>query len=120
MPFGFFDWLRVRTRDAILNGATEAGQSLEQGTKALAERTEAVAAFDSQTKAELPRTCAQGPGSITASETRQTAALPAAPAQKQRDQGAKVAPSSTEQKPQPRSISPKTQKLLDARPESDL
>ena len=49
MPFGFFDWLRVHTRDAILDGASEAGRALEQGTKGLAERTEAVTTFEDVT-----------------------------------------------------------------------
>ena len=30
MAFGFFDWLRVRTRDSILSGASEAGRTLSR------------------------------------------------------------------------------------------
>jgi hypothetical protein len=42
MGFGFFERLRGRTRDSILEGAGEAGRALEQGTDTVAEQTAAV------------------------------------------------------------------------------
>lgn len=53
MAFGFFDWLRVNTRDAILEGASEAGQVLEQGGDAARDRTESVVQLDLRVRAVM-------------------------------------------------------------------
>lgn len=112
MAFGFFDWLRVRTRDAILIGASEAGRTLEQGTEALTERTEAVTTFDHQIEAPPPEAVRPGgPAALTASppsgrrgpETKEA-------------KGAMTRPHDR----RPTSGNPKTQALLDARPGTDL
>ncbi len=42
MAFKFFDMLRVATRDAILEGANQAGEVLLHGTQVATERTESV------------------------------------------------------------------------------
>jgi len=111
MAFGFFDWLRMRTRDAILSGASEAGRALEQGTAALTERTEAVMTFDHQLQATTP-------GAVTPPE--RTAALPTTPPASQRGQEPKQVPQPRRTRETPRTLTPKTQALLDARPGTDF
>ena len=108
MAFGFFDWLRVRTRDSILSGASEAGRTLEQGSESLTQRTEAVTTFDRQIQA-TPSAVATTPDRL--------AALPAAPppglVPDRAAHGTKDAARST-------SRTSRTQDLLDARPGTDL
>jgi hypothetical protein len=116
MAFGFFDWLRLRTRDSILSGASEAGRTLEQGSESLTQRTEAVTTFDRQIEAASP---------ATAPPPARIAALPAAPPQGPRTgpggHGTKdAAPPRRPHDARSTSPTPKTQDLLDARPGTDL
>ncbi len=46
MAYKFFDMLRVATRDAILEGANQAGEVLINGTELATERTESVARLE--------------------------------------------------------------------------
>jgi hypothetical protein len=128
MSFGFFDWLRVRTRDAILDGAAEAGRSLEEGTGTLAERTESVMTFERQTRAgagqaSLPR---EAPA---AEPARPVAALPpssgSGPGRPASTSGSTPpGPSPKTPKPKPKQVggprppkpTTKTEAMFDARP----
>ena len=112
MAFGFFDWLRVRTRDSILSGASEAGRTLEQGSESLTQRTEAVTTFDRQIQATPP---------VAATTPDRIAALPTAPPQGPRTgagghEAKSAAPPRRAHDARPTSRTPKTQDLLDARP----
>jgi hypothetical protein len=63
MPFGFFDWLRVRTRDAILDGAEEAGAVLQEGPGAASEGSQSVVSLNVPLRAVLTERTSEAPGS---------------------------------------------------------
>lgn len=51
MAYRFFDMLRVATRDAILEGANQAGEVLVNGTEVATERTRSVARLEQNIQA---------------------------------------------------------------------
>jgi hypothetical protein len=120
MSFGFFDWLRVRTRDAVLDGASEAGRVLEQGVEAADGRTESVATMEERTTRAMLT-----PGG-TPVPREAAAALPQAPPKPERREApspkpgppAKPEPPSAAQGRLPKRTA-KTEAIFDARPGSN-
>lgn len=90
MPFGFFDWLRVKTRDAVLEGAEEAGQVLEQGAQAARNPSESVVSLDVRLRAVVTASEAD-------SKAKAAPGIAEASAPKQVERERKTA----EEKPQP-------------------
>lgn len=65
MSFGFFDWIRVRTRDAVLAGAEEASRVLDEGAGASRQPTETVVSLDVRLRAVLRESDSRGRGEAT-------------------------------------------------------